>query len=181
VPSVVSVNLAEPRTLVRRGRNVTTGLWKLPAAGPVELRPDGVAGDLVGDRRIHGGAEKAAYAYAREDIDWWERELGLELPNGVFGENLTLAGIDLTGALIGERWRVGGALVEVSEPRYPCWKLGVKFDDPRFLKRFTAAGRPGAYLRVIEAGAVAAGDPAELAARPGRGVTIGRTALERAA
>ena len=178
---MLSVNLAEPHELERRGRTITTGLWKVPVEGPVELRPDGLAGDLIGDRRVHGGESKAAYAYAREDYAWWENELDRDLPPGTFGENLTLTGIDVTGAVPGERWRVGAVLVEVTEPRYPCWKLQTKLGLPRFVKRFAAAGRPGAYLRVIEPGLVAAGDPVEVVERPARGRSVGAVALARVA
>jgi MOSC domain-containing protein YiiM len=151
---------------------VKTGIWKLPVEGRVSVRGVNVEGDEQADRSVHGGADKALYAYAREDIDWWEQELGRELPAGVFGENLTLRGMDVTAALIGERWRVGTTLLEVSEPRFPCWKLGVRFGDPKMLKRFAAAGRPGAYLRIVEEGHLAAGDSVEVAERPGHGFTI---------
>jgi MOSC domain-containing protein YiiM len=159
---------------VRRGDSVVkTGIWKLPVAGPVTVRGVNVEGDQQADRSVHGGVHKAVYSYAREDIDWWESELGRELPDGVFGENLTLSDVDVTGALIGERWRVGSVLLEVSEPRFPCWKLGVRFGDPRMLKRFAAARRPGAYLRIVEEGRLAAGDAVELVSRPGHDLTIG--------
>jgi MOSC domain-containing protein YiiM len=170
--SVLSVNVAEMREVPRHGVMVTTGIWKKPAEGRARVRGVNVAGDDQGDRSVHGGPDKAVYAYAREDTDWWERELGRELPHGVFGENLTLRGVDVTGALIGERWRVGSVLLEVSEPRFPCWKLGLRFGDPGMLKRFAAARRPGAYLRIVEEGDLGAGDRVEVAARPGHDLTI---------
>ena len=151
---------------------VKTGIWKLPVEGRVAVRGVNVEGDEQADRSVHGGPDKALYAYAREDIDWWERELERELPDGVFGENLTLRGVGVTGAVIGERWRIGTTLLEVSEPRFPCWKLGVRFGDPKMLKRFAAARRPGAYLRIAEEGHLAAGDRVEVAARPGHGFSI---------
>ncbi|MGH2823860.1 MAG: MOSC domain-containing protein [Thermoleophilaceae bacterium] len=170
--SVLSVNVAEIREIPRGGRMVRTGIWKFPVEGRVAVRGVNVAGDEQADRSVHGGPDKALYAYAREDIDWWEGELDRELPDGVFGENLTLRGVDVTGAVIGERWRIGSTLLEVSEPRFPCWKLGARFGDPRMLKRFAAARRPGAYLRIVEEGRLAAADAVEIASRPGHGFTI---------
>ena len=163
---VVSVNLAEPRTLLRRGREVRTGLWKVPAGGPVRVHEQGFEGDLVGDLRIHGGLQKAVYAYAAEDTAWWEAELGRELGPGYFGENLTLSGIDVSGAPVGERWRVGSALLEVTEPRSPCWKLAAKVGERGFERRFARAGRPGTYLSVAQPGAVSPGDPVKVEWRP---------------
>jgi MOSC domain-containing protein YiiM len=170
--SVLSVNVADIREVAHRGAKVKTGIWKLPVEGPVAVRGVNLEGDDQADRAVHGGVDKAVYAYAREDTDWWEGELGEELPHGAFGENLTLRGVDVTGAVIGERWRIGSVLLEVSEPRFPCWKLGVRFGDPKMLKRFAAARRPGAYLRIAEEGVLEAGDPVEVVSRPGHGLTI---------
>ena len=161
------------RRIQRHGELVWTGIWKHPVTGPVAVRGVNIDGDDQGDRSVHGGPDKAVYAYAREDIDWWERELGRELPDGVFGENLTLRGIEPAKALIGERWRIGSVLLEVSEPRFPCWKLGVRFDDPLMLKRFALARRTGAYLRIVEEGALVAGDGVERISRPAHDLTIG--------
>jgi MOSC domain-containing protein YiiM len=171
--SVLSVNVAEIREIPHNGEMVPTGIWKVPVEARVAVRGVNVEGDEQADRAVHGGVDKALYAYACEDTDWWERELGRELPYGVFGENLTLRGVDVTGAEIGERWRIGSVLLEVSEPRFPCWKLGARFGDPRMLKRFAAARRPGAYLRIAEEGELAAGDGVEVVTRPGHGLTIG--------
>ena len=170
--SVLSVNLADVRTIQRRGKPVRTGIWKLPASGPVQAGPEGLEGDVQADRRVHGGVDMAIYVYAREELDWWEGELGRPLEHGAFGENLTVEGIDASGALVGERWRVGRVLCEVSAPRIPCWKLGVRMDDPRFLKRFAKALRPGAYLRVLEPGELAAGDSIEIVERPEHDVSV---------
>jgi len=167
------VNLADVRIIERRGKPVRTGIWKLPAAGRVHAGREGLAGDVQADRRVHGGPDMAVYSYAREDEDWWETQLGRELANGAFGENLTLRGVDVTAARVGERWRIGKALLEVSAPRIPCWKLGVKMDDPRFVKTFARALRPGAYLRVIEEGELGAGDDLELVERPDHAVSVG--------
>jgi MOSC domain-containing protein YiiM len=170
--SLLSVNLADVRTIERRGRPVRTGIWKLPAAGRVHAGALGLDGDVQADLSVHGGADQAVYAYAREDLDWWEGELGRPLEAGAFGENLTLAGVDASGATVGERWRIGGVLAEVSAPRIPCWKLAAKMGDPRFLKTFANARRMGAYLRVVDPGELGAGDAVELLSRPGHGVTV---------
>jgi len=163
---VISVNVAEPRTLMRRGRELTTGLWKRPVEGAVVVDPLGLEGDFQADRRVHGGRDKAVYAYAIEDVEWWERELGRELGPGFFGENLTLCGVEVRGARIGERWEIGSALLEVSEPRHPCWKLATKVGEPGFVKRFAQAGRPGAYLRVVREGELRVGDAVMFTAGP---------------
>jgi MOSC domain-containing protein YiiM len=170
--SVLSVNVAQIREIPRGGEMVRTGIWKVPVEGRVAVRGVNVEGDEQADRSVHGGPDKAIYAYAREDTDWWEGELGRELPHGAFGENLTLRGVDVTGALIGERWRIGTVLLEVSEPRFPCWKLGARFGDPRMLKRFSAARRPGGYLRIAEGGKLAAGDVVGIVDRPEHDLTI---------
>jgi MOSC domain-containing protein YiiM len=173
---VLSVNVAQIREIPRHGRMVKTGIWKFPVDRRVPVRGVNVEGDEQADRSVHGGYDKAVYAYAREDTDWWESQLGRQLANGVFGENLTLTGMEITRALIGECWRVGSALLEVSEPRFPCWKLGVRFGDPGMVKRFASARRPGTYLRIVESGDVTAGDRVEVVERPAHQLTIGRFA-----
>jgi MOSC domain-containing protein YiiM len=170
--SLLSINVAEMREVMRRGRPVRTGIWKFPVSGRVAVRGVNVAGDEQGDREVHGGPDKAVYAYAREDYVWWEQELGRELDPGTFGENLTVAGVDVTGAAIGERWQVGFATLEVCAPRIPCWKLGLRMDDPRFVKRFARALRPGAYLRIVEEAEIGAGDEVRVIHRPDHGVTV---------
>ncbi|HEX6853759.1 MAG TPA: MOSC domain-containing protein, partial [Streptosporangiaceae bacterium] len=131
-----------------------------------------LAGDDQADRRVHGGPDKAIYAYASEDYDWWAATTGPLAP-GTFGENLTTAGLDVTGALLGETWRLGGSvLVQVTAPRIPCVTFQAWLDEPQWVRRFAAAGRPGAYLRVLQPGTVAAGDPVEVVSRPAEAVTI---------
>src|SRR5207302_400871 len=120
-----------------------------------------LAGDDQADRRVHGGADKAVYAYAAEDHEWWAATTGPLAP-ATFGENLTTSGIDLRSACIGDRWRVGTAVLEIAQPRQPCFKLGMKMGDEQFPGRFEAAGRPGAYLRIITPGTIAAGDGVEI-------------------
>lgn len=169
---VISVNVGGLRPLQRRGRTVATGIWKEPVEGPVAVRGVSLDGDVQADPD-HGGHDQAVYTYALEDYDWWTEQLGRELAPGSFGENLLTGGVEVTGARIGERWRVGTTLLEVSSPRIPCWKLGAKLGDPGFVRRFGRAGRPGAYLRIVEEGEVAAGDPVEVVSRPEHAVTVG--------
>lgn len=156
---IVSVNVAQLRTLTVRGREVQTGIFKQPVEGPVAVGEMGLEGDVQADRRVHGGNDQAVYAYAIEDVEWWESELGRELGPGFFGENLTLRGVDVNGAEPGDRWKAGDVTLEVTFPRTPCQKLATKVGDPKFVKRFAKAGRPGMYLRVVGAGELAAGDP----------------------
>jgi MOSC domain-containing protein YiiM len=173
---LLSVNVGAVRQIELAGQARTTAIWKLPVSGQVAVRGVNLAGDDQADRRAHGGPDKAVYAYAREDYAWWERQLDRTLDPGMFGENLTTEGIDLTDALVGERWRVGSAVLQVTSPRVPCWKLGARMGDPRFPARFAAAGRPGAYLAILEQGALGAGDRIQVIHRPGHGVTVGLVA-----
>ena len=169
---VVSVNVGTPREVGYRGNRVRTAIWKDPVAGRVKVAGHKVAGDEQGYPEAHGGPDKAVYAYAAEDYELWSSELALELAPGTFGENLTLRGIDVSNALVGERWRVGGTLLEVAQPRTPCFKLGIRMGSQRFPTRFAAAGRPGAYLRILEEGEIAAGDPVEVVHRPGHDLSV---------
>ena len=170
---LVSVNVGRPQPVgLRRGQTVQSAIAKAPVEGRVRVEGVNLAGDDQADRRVHGGPDKAVYAYAREDTEWWERELGRELGPGAFGENLTVEGVEVSGALIGERWRLGTVELEVCQPRFPCFKLGLRFGDPQMLKRFTRAERPGAYLRIVREGEIGAGDAIEVAGRPDHGVTI---------
>ena len=170
---LLSANVGRPQPVgLHRGRPVKSSIGKAPVSGRVRVEGVNVAGDDQADRRVHGGPDKAVYAYAREDTAWWERELGRELGPGAFGENLTVEGVDVSGALIGERWRLGTVELEVCQPRFPCFKLGLRFGDPQMLKRFTRAGRPGAYLRIVREGEIGAGDAIEVTDRPDHGVTI---------
>lgn len=170
---VASVNVGRPKLLLINGQPNKTGIDKQPTDGPVEFRDDAVAGDAVVDREHHGGYDKAVYAYASEDYEWWSGELGRELAPGAFGENLTTSGIAIAAARIGERWRVGSALLEVSEPRQPCSTLGAKMGDQRFVRRFAKALRLGTYMRIIEPGVVGAGDAIDVVDRPDHEVTVG--------
>jgi MOSC domain-containing protein YiiM len=179
---VLSVNVGRPQPTEHSSVPVTA-IDKRPVEGPVEVRApgskrdglgSGLVGDAVCDRRHHGGDDQAVYAYAREDLDAWAATLGRTLDNGCFGENLTTAALDVTGARIGERWRIGRALIlEVSSPRIPCRTFAGWLGERAWVKRFTEAGHPGAYLRVIHAGAVQRGDAIDVVDRPAHDVTIG--------
>jgi MOSC domain-containing protein YiiM len=149
-----------------------SAIHKAPVDGPVRVEGINLAGDEQADRRVHGGPDKAVYAYAAEDAAWWAAELGREMPPGMFGENLTVSGLDVSGAVIGERWRAGTVELEVCQPRLPCFKLAARFGEPLMVKRFAQAGRPGAYLRIATPGELAAGDTIEVLSRPDHGVTI---------
>jgi MOSC domain-containing protein YiiM len=170
---VLSVNIGGVRTVDLGDRTITTAIWKSPVEGRVAVGGVNVSGDDQADRSVHGGMDKAVYAYAWEDTLWWQEQLGRALEPGNFGENLTLTGVDVQHAVVGERWRVGSAVLEVSEPRFPCFKLGLRMGDPGFLKRFAAARRTGSYLRIMQEGGLGAGDRIERVARPEHGVTIG--------
>jgi MOSC domain-containing protein YiiM len=168
---IVSVNLA----VLGMGAEGRTGIDKRPTTERVALRDDHVVGDTIGNPRVHGGYDQAVYAYAREDAAWWAEEMGRELPPGRFGENLSTEGLDLTGAVIGERWAVGTAVLEVSGPRIPCRVFAGFWDVDRLIKLFTERARPGAYLRIIEEGEVGPGDVVTVTHRPAHGLTIGET------
>src|SRR3954453_22201438 len=133
---VVSVNVGRPRTVGTGRRAVSTSIWKSPVEGRVAVRGVNVDGDDQADRSVHGGPDKAGYADASEEIREWEAELGRGLGPAPFGENLTTAGLDVSGALVGERWRVGTAVLEVVQPRLPCFKLGLRMGDRSFVGRF---------------------------------------------
>jgi MOSC domain-containing protein YiiM len=184
VAKVLSVNVArvrenpDPRALSK-----VTGIDKVATTEAVMVRApgpmqgglgSGLVGDTIGNHKFHGGDDQAVYAYAREDLDAWEAQLQRTLTNGTFGENLTTSGIDVTGARIGERWRVGtgGLLLEVSAPRTPCRTFSAFLNVPHWIRTFTDAAQPGAYLRVITPGTVRAGDAITIDYRPDHDVTI---------
>jgi MOSC domain-containing protein YiiM len=180
-PRVLSVNvgraLAVPYTDATGGM---TGIDKRPVEGPVEVSApaprgegaSGVAGDSVCDLRHHGGTDQAVYAYAREDLDRWERELGRPLVPGSFGENLTTAGVDVNAARIGERWRIGTALLEVTSARIPCRTFAGWLDRAGWVKRFTQEARPGPFFRVLTPGQFSAGDTITVVSRPDHEVSV---------
>lgn len=178
-PVVRSVNVGGPRGgILPKGRR--TAIDKRPV-GSVEVRDpgpkrgglgSGVLSDDVVSRKHHGGSFQAVYAVAREELDWWGAELGRDLRDGMFGENLTTLGLDVDGAVVGERWRVGSALLEVAGPRIPCATFAAWMGERGWVRRFTERGRTGAYLAVVEAGVVTAGDVVEVSRRPAHGITV---------
>jgi MOSC domain-containing protein YiiM len=171
---VVSVNVGRPRQIAvrRSGDPVRSAIGKVPVEGRVRVQGVNVAGDDQADRSVHGGPEKAVYAYAAEDTAWWAARLHRELGPGVFGENLTVEGVDVSGAVIGERWRVGTVELEVCQPRLPCFKLGLRFGNPQMVQAFALARKPGAYLRILREGELGTGDEVEILERPGHGITV---------
>jgi len=169
---VLSVNIGRAHEFEYNGRPAKSAIWKTPVAGRVQVRGVNLEGDEQADRKAHGGPDKAVYAYAIEDARWWEKELGRSLQYGEFGENLTTQGIEVNDALVGERWAIGTAVLEVSEPRVPCWRLGVRMNDQMFVRRFAEALRPGAYLRIIGEGDLGAGDEIRVVHRLDHNLTI---------
>ncbi len=176
---MVAVNVGRPREVMAGRRKVTTAIWKEPVRGRVAARGVNLDGDEQADRKVHGGPDKAVYAYAVEDYQWWATELGAPLEPGTMGENLTLTGVDVTGAVVGERWAIGSAVFEVCQPRAPCAKLGLRMGDARFPKLFAAAGRPGAYVRIHGEGDVGAEDDVQVVHRPSHGLTVAEVARAR--
>ncbi|MEU3187301.1 MOSC domain-containing protein [Streptomyces sp. NPDC006923] len=179
---LLTVNVGRPRTVeYSDAPGGATGIDKRPADGPVRVADpgpkgegaSGVAGDTVCDLRHHGGSDQAVYAFAREDLDFWERELGRPLANGAFGENLTTSGLDITGAKIGERWRIGQDVVlETTSGRIPCRTFQGWLGERGWVRRFTRQAVTGAYLRVITPGEIRAGDAIEIVHRPAHDVTV---------
>jgi MOSC domain-containing protein YiiM len=182
VARLLSVNLGRPRPNPHKSSVESTGIGKAPAAGPVQVRDpgpkltglgSGLVGDYIGDGKHHGGHDQAVYAFQREDLDRWEERLGRKLPNGFFGENLTTSGIDVNGALVGERWRIGPDVeLAVTSPRIPCATFRGWVGEKGWLKMFTADGRCGAYLRVIKPGEIRAGDEIRVINRPDHDVSV---------
>jgi MOSC domain-containing protein YiiM len=179
---IESVNVGVLRSIGAKGGS--TGIDKVPASGHVLVSApgakgagtSGLAGDVICDSEHHGGDGQAVYAYAREDLDWWQGELDRPLRSGMFGENLTTVGLGVNGALIGETWRIGDDLVlQVTSPRVPCGTFAAWMNRPGWVKAFTRGARPGAYLRVLEQGEVRATDPIVVEFRPAHSVTVGET------
>jgi MOSC domain-containing protein YiiM len=149
-----SVNVGRKEPIWSARRSGTTGIFKRPVEGPVEVRSRGLSGDHISDTENHGGPDQAVYVYGEPDYAWWSEELGRQLPAGAFGENLAISGLESAEACIGDRMRVGTVVLEVTAPRIPCVTLATRMGDPSFVRRFRRAERPGLYCRVIEAGQV---------------------------
>jgi MOSC domain-containing protein YiiM len=170
---VLSINIT---SIVHQGEwtgsEGRTGIDKRSVTGAIEFKNNGVVGDRVIDTNVHGGYEQAVYAYAREDAQWWEREINEEIPAGRFGENLTTEGIDVNAALVGEQWKIGSVILEVSQPRIPCRVFAGFWKRATLIKDFTQAGRPGTYLRIIQEGTAQAGDSIEVIFKPDHTISI---------
>ena len=170
---LISVNVGLPREVTWKGETVLTGIFKEPIEGPVMLRTLNLEGDRQADLSVHGGVSKAVYAYPAEHYEFWRSELpGRKLPWGMFGENMTMEGLLEDRVQIGDRFRIGEAEVMATEPRFPCFKLGVKFRRADIIKRFLASRRTGIYFAVIQEGRVAAGDAVEPVYRDKHGITV---------
>ena len=170
---VLSVNLTHSvHTGEWTGSEGKTGIDKRAVDGPVTFANEEVTGDVIVDRNHHGGFDQAVYAYSREDADWWQKQLGITIDNGRFGENLTTSGIDVNQALVGERWKIGSTILEVSQPRIPCRVFAGFWQRPTLIKEFMESGKPGTYLRIIQEGQINAGNVIEIVFKPDHQITI---------
>jgi len=169
---MVSLNVGRPREVLWHGRTVTSGIFKEPVAGRVALRKLNLDGDGQADLTVHGGEHKAVYCYPVEHYSYWQKELGRELPMGMFGENFTTEGVLEQQVNLGDRFRVGSAEVVVTQPRLPCYKLGIRFGADDMVKRFLASGRTGFYLRVDREGETGTGDEIVPAGREANAVPL---------
>ncbi|MFQ5969176.1 MAG: MOSC domain-containing protein [Nitrososphaerales archaeon] len=170
---ILSVNVGLPRKVVFKGQEVTTGIFKEPVQGRVNLRKLNLDGDRQADLTVHGGADKAVYAYPAEHYEYWRRQLpGTELPWGMFGENLTTEGLHEDALNIGDQFQIGSAKAMVTQPRMPCYKLGVKFGRMDIVRQFLASGRSGFYFKVLQEGDIGAGDAIELISRDKNKITV---------
>jgi MOSC domain-containing protein YiiM len=171
IGTVVSVNVGEPKDVEWFGRRVRTGIWKTPLDGRVRVHHDNLIGDGQADLRVHGGPDKAVYAYAIEDYRWWEGRLNRDLSVATFGENITTEGVDLNSAIVGDLWDIGSAVLKVTQPRMPCFKLGIRMGDADFVQDFDEAKRYGIDFRIEREGEIGAGDAIVLRSRPTHGLT----------
>ena len=177
-PRVVSLNVGGIREVEWRGQLVTTGIWKEPVTVRLALQGVNFAGDDQADRTVHGGRNKAVYAYSTEDYRYWHDVEHIETLPGLFGENLTTEGIDLSATLVGEQWSIGSTILEVTQPRMPCFKLGIRLSDAHFPRKFAGVLRMGSYFRVVQEGEVGVGDAITIIHRPTDGQTL-RSVAER--
>ena len=170
---VVAVSVALPRPVAHGRSTVSTGIFKHPVNGPVRVHAEHLEGDGQADRLHHGGPDKAVYAYGLEHYAWWEQTLGCTpLPHGQFGENLTVSGLDESALCVGDQLAIGSARFVITQPRVPCFKLGLRFGDPSMPQRFARSLRSGVYLRVLEQGELSAGDTVDVVAPAKRRINI---------
>jgi MOSC domain-containing protein YiiM len=174
---IISINVGRPRNLEWRGKTVSSSIFKEPVAGPVGLQRLNLAGDEQADLSVHGGADKAVYAYPSEHYAYWREELpGVELPWGVFGENLTTEGLSESTLQIGDQLNIGSAELRVTQPRMPCFKLAIRFGRPDMVKRFQRSGRSGFYLSVLQEGVITAGDSIRVVPQEENSLTVAEIA-----
>ncbi|MEX0315711.1 MAG: MOSC domain-containing protein [Allomuricauda sp.] len=160
---IVSTNIGKPTPITWNGQETTTGIFKRPVNGPITLEIEGVSNDNVSDRKVHGGIYKSCYLFSADQYPYWKKEYpNLDWEWGMFGENLTVEGLDETQLRIGNVYKLGTALVQITQPREPCFKLGIRFSDQSILKKFIDHGFPGTYVKVLEVGQVKVGDVLEL-------------------
>lgn len=170
---IVSLNLGQKKTVSWRGKPVQTGIFKQPVEGPLFLGKTDVAGDVVYDRRYHGGIDKACYLFSADHYNSWKKLFpNLDWTYGMFGENLTVEGLDESNFYIGDILRIGGATVQISQPRQPCFKLGIRFGTQTVLKKFIQQNQPGLYVRVLDEERVFTGDTLELIERPHNSIRV---------
>ena len=170
---IIATNIAKPKTILWRGKNVTTGIYKMPTTQPIYLGKEQVKGDEVSDRNVHGGAYKACYLFSADHYPYWKKLYPhLDWNWGMLGENLTVKGLDETKIYIGDIYKIGAALVQITQPREPCFKFAVKFGSQQVLKQFIVHGRPGTYVKVLEEGYVATNDTMILVEHAKHSITI---------
>jgi len=170
---IISLNIGEKKTVSWRGKPVQTGIYKYPVEGPLYLGKEDVVGDVVYDRRYHGGVDKACYVFSADHYAGWKKLFPeLDWNYGMFGENLTVEGLKESEFYIGDILRIGGATVQISQPRQPCFKLGIRFGTQTVLKKFIQKNQPGIYLRVLESASVNVGDSLDLIERPHNSIRL---------
>lgn len=169
---VVSVNVGQPREIALNDRSVLTSIFKTPVQGPVAVRPHNLQGDRQADLRVHGGPYKAVYAYPSEHYPYWAKELGVDLSWGALGENLTTSGLIEESTFIGDQLRIGSAVLQVTQPRMPCFKLNLRFERSDMVRRFWRSGFSGIYFSIVEDGELESGDELQLVYRPSEAISI---------
>ena len=170
--NLISVNVGQQRTQLRKNYIETTGIYKIPIQGPVEIKSLGIEKDVICDKKSHGGLDQAIYVYGGADYEWWSQELGKEISPGTFGENLTISGLQSAQFNVGDYLHINDVILQVTAPRIPCGTFATRMDDPQWVKRFSHAERPGLYCRVIKEGLVKAGDIVSVERYPGETISI---------
>lgn len=169
---LLSINIGEERQQQRKDHVETTGIYKMPADGPVEIKPLGIEGDAICDKKNHGGPDQALYIYGGADYAWWEQEIGRELTPGTFGDNLTISELESAAFNVGDTLHIGEVTLQVTSPRIPCGTFATRMGDPQWVKKFRAAERPGLYVRVIREGVIKTGDPVTVEKFTGETISI---------